>query len=48
MEVIDLEKTKQNFNKNDDSKDMPLISKIKYPNKDALKKSEELLNMSSE
>ena len=48
MEVIDLEKTKQNFNKNDDSKEMPLISKIKYPNKDPKQKPEELLNMSSE
>jgi hypothetical protein len=33
MEVIDLEKTKQNIT--DESKDMPLISKIRYPNKDA-------------
>jgi hypothetical protein len=40
MEVIDLEKTKQNFNKNDDSKDMPLVSKIKYSNNNASKRPE--------
>jgi hypothetical protein len=48
MEVIDLEKTKQNLNKNDDSNDMPLISKIKLSSKHAKKKPEELVNMSSQ